>query len=278
MKFGNVFCVEKGTMMSPYQARDIFFDQSSPFYQRELEFRCPDKACRARLSPVNVYTARRLRRSLHFRTANGETHSDRCTYRVEDHPLVAGTPRTTDDYKKSTLPDEFVIDGLRSSTSTARRSNQEEHDSGRSISAHRTNSLEHIVDCFLNIDIEKLKEHWMRIGSQRKLFYRWFKKVQYFHDGHGLIYYGTVQNVRQYGPNFRIRFSKRAPFCGKHLPVTIYITAEQIGSFSKSELFTKMLSEMVNAKEGEVTCFFVGAFPERRTVTTSGSFDVFRRL
>ncbi|WP_460385257.1 hypothetical protein [Pseudomonas amygdali] len=78
MKFGRAHCEELKKLLSPYQARDLYTNEDGEHYAQELTFLCEDQRCRALLTPVGIYMARKSKRALHFRTK--DTHASDCDF------------------------------------------------------------------------------------------------------------------------------------------------------------------------------------------------------
>jgi hypothetical protein len=296
MKFGRAYCDQLGETLSPYQARELYTDEDSSYFGQELRFLCEDADCRVRLTPVGIYMSRKSKRALHFRTK--EEHKARCGFLQ----LGSGTNKVRglsgsgneDEYKLTNFPTELdlrprkrkgngditkSIDfGVGGDGTTVKSDG--DHDGERRQTSTRTRYLDLVVDCFLSGD-EESKKGQFTVAGKTKVFARFFKKIQYFGDETGLIYYGKVDGLKLYnGKGIGLVFAEPAWVDCKKYRVWVYVPQERIDESRRKNAFIKDMEELKKAvdKKEEVEAYFVGAYPKRETVTKKDgtSFDVYR--
>ncbi len=294
MKFGRAWCDESGEALTPYRARELYTDEGSEYYGRELTFRCEDKDCRVRLTPVGIYMTRKSKRALHFRTR--DEHNPDCDL---VQPGRAGTtvrrpPDGEDDYKPTNFPTEFVLNppkrnrtgggtsddgGEGTDGVTTGGSGTGGGGGGGRQTSTKTRYLDEVVDCFLSGDDDS-KRREFTIGNKTKAFTRFFKKAQFFGDETGLIYYGPVDSLKVYkDKGVGLRFAEPVWIDKKPYRIRVYVPQERIDASRSRKAFLAEMVELekaIAAKE-EVLAFFVGAYPERVTIEKPDgtSFDLY---
>ena len=75
MRFVKSYCTELNKSISPYEAREVYFDQESHLYQKKLSFHCEDETRRVDLVAVNIYKTIRAKKASHYRTRPKVEHS-----------------------------------------------------------------------------------------------------------------------------------------------------------------------------------------------------------
>jgi len=290
MKFGRAYCVELSKPVSPYRARELFTDEDSDFYGRELKFNCEDPKCRAELTPVGIYMARRSKRAIHFRTK--EEHKPDCGFL---QPGGGGKVRKPseheDDYKLTDFPTELDLNPPKrkgSGSGSTEGSDDDEGASGGAGGTHsggdrrktnsRTRYLDLVVDCFLSGD-EHGKQGKLTIDGKTKPFVRFFKKIQYFGDEPGLIYYGPIDRLETYnGKQIGLRFADSVWVEKRPYRIWVHISQEVIDAASRKKAFLTEMQELKKAvgNQEPVFAYFVGAYPTKTTVTRDGkTFDLY---
>ncbi|WCM19792.1 hypothetical protein NDK50_20655 [Paraburkholderia bryophila] len=295
MKFGRAWCEDAGEALTPYRARELYTDEDSEYYGRELTFRCEDKDCRVRLTPVGIYMTRKSKRALHFRTRD-EHHPD-CdlVQRGSSGTKVRRPSDGEDDYKPTDFPTEFLLNppkrkGTGSGTGgdggegtdggTTGGSGTGGGGSGGRQTSTKTRHLDEVVDCFLSGD-EGSKLRRFTIGDKTKPFARFFKRVQFFGDEMGLIYYGPVDALKVYkDKGVGLRFAESVWIDKKPYRIWVYVPQERIDASRKRKAFVAEMAELEKAiaANEEVLAFFAGAYPERVTIgkPDGTSFDLYR--
>lgn len=293
MKFGRAYCEQLEKNLSPYQARELYTDEDGDHYDEVLTFLCEDKNCRSALTPVGIYMTRKSKRALHFRTK--DEHKNGCNFlELVD---TDGKPRkpslNEDDYKVSAFPSEFNL------TPPKRKSNgggaivDSDDDVGstgggaagssggaRRKTSSKTRYLDLVVDCFLSGDDES-KKGLFTIGAKTKPFQRFFKKVEYFEDEAGLIYYGTIDRLEFYpGIGIGIRFNKRVEVADSYHRIWVNVPLAKIDQSRRKKAFMAEITELKKAfdQKEEVLAFFVGAYPIKTTITLKegDTFDIYQ--
>ncbi len=293
MKFSRAYCDQLKKTLSPYQARELYTDEDGNHFGQQLIFSCEDERCRARLTPVGIYMTRKSKRALHFRTK--DEHTIDCGFLESVGP--DGKPRkpsdTEDDYKLTDFPTELDLNPRKRKSSSGSVSPDDfDEDGGASGSGAasggggkrqtrtRTRYLDLVVDCFLSGD-ENGKQGQFTIDGKTKPFGRFFKKVQYFGDEAGLIYYGNIDDLKRYnGKGIGLRFSEAVWVEKKRYRVWVHIPQERIDESRRKNAFLSEIDELqIAVKAGEeVIAFFVGAYPTIETVEKSdgSTFDLCR--
>ncbi|WP_434661463.1 hypothetical protein P5W99_00715 [Paraburkholderia sp. A3BS-1L] len=295
MKFGRAWCDEAGDALTPYRARELYTDEDSEYYGQELTFRCEDKDCRVRLTPVGIYMARKSKRALHFRTK--DEHKPDCGFLQPGSGGAKGRRPSEgeDDYKPTDFPTEFVLnpprrnrtggtgdgggEGGDGGTTGGTGTGGNGGGGGRKTST-KTRYLDQVVDCFLSGD-EDSKAGQFTIDGKTRAFARFFKKVQFFSDEAGLIYYGTVAELNVYnGKGVGLRFAEPVWVDRKPYRIWVYVPQEHIDRSRRRKAFLAEMSELEKAIAAgeEVLAFFVGAYPGRETIERpeGKSFDLYR--
>jgi hypothetical protein len=295
MKFDKAYCEELESAVTPYFAKELFFDKESEFFNHKLTFKCEDEDCRVSLVAVNIYTNSRTKQIMHFRTKPNSLHKDNCSY---EYPKESGQGQKKDAkssyrYKKTPYPSEFLLERLKRKERNINVVTVEDIDSNNEApytktrnsikenkkreSIVRTSSLDYMVDCYINGNETELERHLLTIAEKTKYFKNFFKKIKFFQDEEGLIYWGKIKELKEYGKNYRVEFESKVIAKETNLStrVSIYIRQEHIEKYRKSKLFSNQLNDLTKCKK-EVLCFFVGAYPRLTSIEgKSGSFSVF---
>lgn len=295
MKFARAHCEQIGKSLSPYRARDLYTDEDGEYFGRELTFLCEDHHCRALLTPVGIYMTRRSKRAVHFRTR--DEHTANCGFLQLDSTAKKTRghkpSEIEDDFKLTFFPDELVLSPRQNSRSSidadidasddnhiSSGRSSESNDKDRRQTHSRTRYLDLIVDCFLYGD-ERSKEKPFTIDKKTKPFKYFFKKIQYFKDEEGLIYYGEIKDLRLYkDEGVGLFFTKRTYIEAKSYRVWVYIPQEEIDASSRKKSFLAEIAELKKAIDSgeEVVAFFVGAYPVKITLQNKESeyYDIYR--
>jgi len=293
MKFGRAYCSQLNKNLSPYQARELYTDEDGEYFGRELTFLCEDQHCRNRLTPVGIYMVRKSKRALHFRTK--DEHKIGCSF--FQNGTIGGKirkpPYHEDDFKPSDFPTELDLNPAKrkgnggglpididDSNSTTGGTIGSNDGGGKRQTKTRTRYLDLVVDCFLSGD-EEGKKGQFTIDGKTKAFHRFFKKVQYFNDETGLIYYGSVKQLKLYkDKGIGLCFVDPVWIDKKKYSIWLYVPQERIDESRRKKAFLAEMVELekaVNAGE-EVKAFFVGTYPVRESVKKKDdtTFDVYR--
>ncbi len=279
MRFDKAYCIELEKPMTPYFARDLFFDEESKYYNQKLHFRCEDDKCKVELVGVNIYNDKKNKKALHYRTKPKLKHDKNCSYFLKDHELkTVETKNKKEDegFKITQYPSVFLLNRPKSiggisgviEIEEAIEINKSSPQNASNVSNNtvrtsilKTSCLDNLVDCYLNGDKYKLNNQPLTIGTKTKYFNNFFKNIKYFQDEEGLIYWGEVKEVKKFGQNYSIIFKDKSKIDNNYLTTSIYIENHIIEKYRKRKLFRNHLDELINSKE-RILCFFVGSYPE----------------
>lgn len=279
MKFDRAFSPELNESVTPYQAREFYTDEDSPFFEQKLRFLCEDKDCRAKLTPVGIYMTRKSKRALHFR--EDEPHTLKCGY---CNDRLGGKRNTApgqheDDFKLTNFPTELVLEPPKrklgsggtvtggdggDGSGTKSTGGASGSDAPRKTSS-KTRYLDQVVDCFLYGD-DSEKNNKFTIGDKTKPFSKFFKSVKFLNDGAGYIYHGEVGSLNPYSnaESLGIKFAEK-PWDPNKRPnaAWVYISKETIDKSRRKKFFRAEVQELKKAidKGEKVRCFFVGTNP-----------------
>ena len=281
MKFEKAFCEELNQPITPYLARELFFDEENEYYNKKLNFKCPDDRCRAKLIGVRIYNPKRPKKALHFRTK--DDHINGCSgvvrknrgnnnknikgeegFKVTRFPEVFLLERPK-LIRKGTVSNEVKIDDELSINESINNSGKEEKKS-----ILKTSSLDHIVDCYLNGDKSIISAQTLSIGDKTKYFKNFFKHIKYFQDEEGLIYWGEIREIKKFGTNYKLIFKDKPWFDGENLQLSIYIKNEIIEKYRKRRLFRTQIEDLLGS-DLEILCFFVGVYPQVKSLSKNNT-------
>lgn len=271
------YCHQTDSVLTIYQVRDLHFDEDNDFSAHTATFECADEHCDVELRGVN-HKSIEFKNAPHFRVLPGHEHSEDCDFR-KDKPAK---PKPKDgtgearDFKSTDYPSELLLERQPPLYGTGKpkkpRGPRKEPeavsgDSGDGYTApHQTSILEHIVETWLTHGKESLSRVPLTIGPKTKWYPNAFKPIQYFATEKGLIYWGHVKSLKKYGKgDYSITFAERPWFQDDKRQIGIYITDEQISAYRKRRLFRRYLDSLLEAPEGQVRCYFVGAYPALKT-------------
>lgn len=293
MKFGRAYCEQLGKSLSPYQARELYTDEDCEHFGRELAFFCEDQNCRARLTAVGIYMARKSKRALHFRTK--DNHKTGCGFL---QPAIGGgnirrPTESEDDFKVTDFPTELKLNPRKRKGSGGGGSSLDDGSDSVSTSetvgscgggnkrqtSTQTRYLDLVVDCFQSGD-EESKKGKFTIDGKTKPFARFFKKIQYFGDEPGLIYYGLIDDLQLYNGNgIGLRFAEPVWVDKRRYRVRVYVPQERIEESRRKKALLAEIAELKKAVDAgeEVEAYFVGAYPIRETVEKKDgtTFDIY---
>ncbi|PKV50284.1 hypothetical protein ATE84_2339 [Aquimarina sp. MAR_2010_214] len=282
MKFEEAYSSELNDYLTPYEARDLYFNEESDFHSEKLSFNCPSEKCRIPLTPVAIYRPDKTKTKIHFRTKVKEIHLSECEYYydlTEYNEISEKNNKVLNQQKNTLLPTELQLEKpIRKKSEYIKAENSEKTFVEKKVnlnlinatnSRRKTNSktpyLEHIIDCYEGFPEKELKNHSLTIGTKTKKFFYCFKKIEYFQDETGLIYWGEIKNLKKYGENYRIDFIKKAWVNKKPIAICIYIKSETINAYNKKEQFLSVLDYLTTFKDN-IRCYFVASYPELKTI------------
>lgn len=283
-KFDKAFCIEIGEAITPYLARELYFDESSEYYKQKLNYKCNEKNCNAELYARCIYNEKRNKQVPHFAKKKSSEHDMNCYYSQDRYLANPKDPQATHlvGTKISRFPSVFLLNGfsrmiagvpivedeieVESNVTTSGKSSANTTGSKKSVS--RTSLLDNLVDCYEKGNPKLLETEELTIDGKTKIFKRFFKNIKYYTDEAGLIYWGTVKELKKYGKNYRIIFEERPWVKGKSIQASIYLEDEVISSYRKCNSFRKQLDSLMNSK-ADIKCYFVGTYPKVVEVMTN---------
>ncbi|MBU9705586.1 hypothetical protein KSP24_01430 [Paenibacillus sp. AK121] len=287
-KFTKAFCVELGKAITPYFARELYFNESSEYYRKKMNYKCTTANCQAELYARCIYSDEGNKQVPHFAKKRTSAHSSKCKFSDEDYRVNTEESKRTNEVgiKISRFPSVFLLEGFSEKLAgipiieeevevgnkiTVSRSNVG-NDSSYKKSIIRTSLLDNLVDCFEKGDSKLIESQKLTIGSKTKRFKSFFKNIRFFRDEEDLIYYGKIKEMKKYGNNFKIVFDEHPFIDGKSLKASIYLSEKEINAFNKAKKFREQLDTLIASKI-EVRCYFVGVNPLVKEVQTDkGSF------
>ena len=303
MKFDKAYCVELDQKLSIFEVRDLHFDESQSFQSDACTFLCPDDACReqmgelCKLTTVNASKLRYIK-TPHFKDIQSTQHSAECPYHSEVKPADETDHVSLESDKSSAHQDveekhfHYPIEFLPQRKEYFRQEPELDtkppevfrleskvlpmalaSNNTPKAAANRTSIFEHIVDGFIAHmgDKDSLKAMPLTIGDTKLSYWSYFKKIRFFQDREGLIYWGKIKAIRDYKYSFSIVFQDRVD--GQ--VVSLYIKKKVIDEYRKSQAFRQNIRDASQHLEGsrvegsreDVTYgFFYGVYPKHKAV------------
>ncbi|RYY01730.1 MAG: hypothetical protein EOO53_16010 [Gammaproteobacteria bacterium] len=291
MNLGRAYCSELDITLSPYKAREIYTDEDDDNFNKQLTFQCEDEKCRKILTPVGIYMTRKSKRALHFRAKKGHEVGCGFLHHLKNGGKIRRPVENEDDYKPTYFPTELDLDPpKRKNKSNALTASSHTEpatiETGTSFNGDekrktktKTRYLDLVVDCFMSGDDES-KKGYFTIAGKTKKFYQFFKKIQYFGDEAGLIYYGTIDKLNMYKKDYGIGIRFLSPHVADKKRTRIWLNIPQacIDESRRKTSFLNEITELKNAVDGgeSVDAFFVGAYPSKILIEKDGdSFESF---
>ncbi|VDA99851.1 hypothetical protein S1OALGB6SA_924 [Olavius algarvensis spirochete endosymbiont] len=290
IKLDHAYCHEFDSVLTIYQVRDLHFDDDASFDARNAKFECPDEDCNAPLVGVN-HASVKFKNTPHFRLLIDHKHSEACDYgnesnmKASDESKRKGTER---NYKASYHPEVLLLERQPPPSGTGKPKKKRKaanpqttvdaslsNSNSDNFSPHKTSCLEHVVEIWVSNDAEVLQYLPLTIGDKNKNYQNAFKNINSFTDEEGLIYWGHVKSIKDYGKNYAITFKERPWFEGENRQISIYIRNELIESYRKRKMFRSWIDSLLKDGVSGVKCFFVGTYPTLKEVpvkTSTGSF------
>lgn len=271
------YCYDTDSILTIYQVRELHFDESCDFLADKAKYECPDINCTVKVVGVN-HTKTRYIRTPHFRLLPNHEHNENCGFYSEKSPT---TSEANKNQKKQTaqvavkFPEVLllerqpiptgtgkkdVIDTLSELASKPKSSKSSTNTNNKS--KYETSSLEHVVETWISNSEEDLKYTALTIGQKTKWYRNIFKPIEYFTDEEGLIYWGYIKEIKQYGKGYVFKFEDWPWFEGEKRPVSIHIKSKQIDKYRKKNLFRSYINSLIDRENIKVRCFFVGTYPK----------------
>lgn len=290
IKIDKAYCRETDSVVSIYQVRDLHFDEDKPFHAKHSTYECADEDCQVPLVGVNN-TKVKFKLAPHFRVKKGNEHSLACDFQKTKQSVksISGVGRER-ELKDSEFPNILHLETKPITHGTGKPRKRREVtgsseaptclNSGKvNGGAHETNSLEHVVETWLEHGKEKLSRVPLTINSQTWWYPNAFKPITWFYrDSPGRIYWGHVKQLKKYKQDYAITFVEKPYYQEKNRQVGIYIKEDQILGYRKRRLFRRYIDQLVGCKVGEVKCYFVGAYPKLKEESIESGEHSFRPL
>lgn len=296
MKYDKAYSELLEECLTIYEVRELNFDQENDYDSDNDFFFCPDESCRLEQKQKSVLTTVNAKKVVyiktpHFKDIPSTLHEKECPYiSYESKQMSLDSKSThTEGIKETDFPTEFILKRKKytkkarvgdifeekntlDKVNTSKSKNKTEKNTSKK-SSNRTSIFEHIVECyFSNLnDKELLKKMPLAINGLNKNYNSFFKQIKYFEDGEGLIYWGKVKKIKDYKYSFSITFEDQV----SDKSISIYINKSTIDDYRKKNYFLDFIRDVIS-QEGEFNCFFLGAYPELKTVKNKeSSFEVF---
>lgn len=293
MKYDEAYCSLLKDKLTIYEVRDLNFDETDEYDSDDTTFFCPDDECRdevgekSKLAVVNA-KKRKYIKTPHFKDTPNTEHREACPYGSPAQISVSEDPESTniEGVKEHHFPTEFIPVRKRYTKKVGKEKSEGHCDhseiiskpkpqsnTSRGKSSNRTSVLEHIVECYLSNrdDKDTLKSMPLAIGDLRLNYWSFFKKIRYFQDREGLIYWGRIKVIKDYKFSFRVDFLGLA----NNKAVCLYIKKSVIDSYRKKRVFLEEIRELIKDND-EKYAFFYGAYPQLKKIETGGSeFEVY---
>ena len=271
-----------------YEVRELNFDEESYYDSDSDRFFCPDELCRSEQKQKSVLTtvnAKKIvyKKTPHFKDIPSTQHRKACPYLSDgsNHVNIETNSSHAEGVKETDFPTEFILERKKYTKKKKTGEIKETQSKSNEIiktnsenkiekntnkkSPNRTSVFEHIVECYFSNsnDKELLKTMPLTIGGLKINYNFFFKQILYFQDREGLIYWGKVKKITDYKYSFSITFEKKVS--GKS--ISAYINKNTVESYRKKNYFLDFIRNVIEQKE-EVNCFFLGAYPVLKTITT----------
>lgn len=295
MKYDKAYSELFEECLTIYEVRELNFDENSDYNSDQDNFYCPDNQCRlmkdkqAVLTTVNANKVK-YKKTPHFKDTPSTVHIKSCPYLADESSIVYVDPKSAKE--EGTKTTEFPIVFLLERKKYSKKEKSETNDflveddpklkektrsttgvQGGKKSPNTTSVFEHIVEGFLSKrnNNESLKDMPLSIGGVTANYNYFFKKIRFFQDREGLIYWGRVKKIKDYVHSFSIEFEDRV----SNIKITAYLDKNTIQNYYKKKYFTDKLRSLIS--EGDkVDCFFLGAYPKLKKVNAGEKeFDVY---
>lgn len=283
MKYDEAYCSILQDKLTIYEVRDLNFDETGQYDSDDSTFFCPDDRCREEVgerSKLTVVNAKKRKyiKTPHFKDTPSTEHRENCPYGNPTQMKASEVSESThtEGIKEHHFPTEFIperkryvknIDSDKSEgqvdLSAVSSSSTPQKNKTRGKSTNRTSVLEHVVECYVSNsgDKETLRSMPLAIGDLKLNYWSFFKRIRYFQDREGLIYWGRIRQIKDYKFSFRIDFVERVD----NGSVSLYIKKKAIDSYRKRRAFLEEIREFVESN-GVKYCFFYGSYPQLKKI------------
>ncbi|WP_026145569.1 hypothetical protein [Pseudomonas asplenii] len=285
MKFDKAYCVSLDEKLTIYDVRDLNFDETVPFDSDTETFQCPNDACRNafdRSNHLTTYNARRVRfkRTPHFKNMPSTRHLADCPYLSPETALDPDQPADEIEGEQN-FPVELLLSrrtytrkpakpeaaDLAAPREVPRAAADNAASSAPRTAPTRTSVFAHPVECFVSNFANKdlLKRMPLTIGDLSLNYNAFFKRVEYCQDRKGLIYWGRIKEIRDYGSSFSVVFDKPVWADRKRCSVNVYLSKSLIENYRQRTAFLEEIKSVIDQAD-DLYCFFYGVTPELKQV------------
>ena len=289
------YCEELGTFVTPYEARDAYFQEANT--HKKFHFFC---LCGLELFGANIYQWLPIRQRPNFRKKPNYNHNpDYCGIisnisTPPDEAMGTNLPRR---FKESPFPTEFILTNKPVvSTFTGRmkisiseldalerqRILQEAYRNRQSEGPTRTSVFQFIVDSYESANAAERLKYRLTIRGVTKSYEDFFKEVGQFQEESNLIYHGVLNTqkcrfIKEKG--YRLVFEDKAPLKGCLLQITLFIPSGILDQYHNKKLFLLNMEKLFDKENvDKATCYFVGVTPRQKDITIkrkNGGTDAF---
>ncbi|MBU2788415.1 hypothetical protein HFQ13_09420 [Acidithiobacillus sp. VAN18-1] len=289
MRIDLAYCEELDKVVDIEEAREAFFEQEE--YDK-FHFLCSDKDCKeVRVTGVNHNKSPesdRIFKTPHFREL--DKHADTCVWleytkaveelKGERNKKRVGACNRNQHQLSSPIVEKFYlpsIDVERISDKT--QSNDltdivnNKRGSERQIALRNyirergttSRSLETLVSCYEELkELGALDEQIDVAGKQRTTFRRLFTSVVHLgSDDRFHVYYGGAKFGKKYGNGFSLIFFDKF----EELPLSLYVSNEDVTSSKRYRLVTSVIDRLIAAKsenpKSYVNVYWIGGVEKR---------------
>lgn len=285
MKYDKGYSDLLGECLTIYEVRELNFDEYSDYNSDQDRFYCPDSDCRLEKGKKSVITTVnankvKYKKTPHFKDMPSTIHRELCPYTVDENSIVYVDPTGSkkEGMKATGYPTEFLLERMKCTkkkkpttdgipfdgeAKEKTKATNKKNIIGSKKSPNTTSVFEHIVECFLSSqnDREALKAMPLTISGVTATYNYFFKKISYFKDREGLIYWGCVKDIKDYTHSFGIVFEDRV----SNTSIRAYISKSTIQNYRKKKYFTDKIRSLILDGD-DVNCFFLGSYPELKKV------------
>ncbi|MBN1469497.1 MAG: hypothetical protein JW924_12295 [Fusobacteriaceae bacterium] len=285
--FKRAYCIELEEFVSPYTARKLYFNTNSEVKGQKLNFICPEENCNVELVAVSI-TKNEYIKPPHFRIKKSEKHNIKCFYHVENIKKREQEAKRVkkEGKKEQEFPMVFKLEGFTKKIAgievvdeyddnddsvkgkvTKPRTNREKNRN----SVSKTSVLKNIVDCYKSGTKEQNNEFMLEIAGKIKSYNSFFKRLGWYFQEKGLIYYSEISEIKKYNTGYLIKFEDYQMKDKKKVNMNMFLFNDLIEVSGDKYEYENLLNS-----DKKLELYFVGAWPELKLVKTDKcEFEVF---
>lgn len=283
--FKKAYCVEVKENIDPYTARKLYFSNNSEVQGQKLTFVCPDKNCNAELIGVSI-TKKEYKKPPHFRTKDVNNHDDNCYYYIKNIKKREQEAKRLklEGKKEQEFPSVFKLDGFRKKIAGIEVVDDEDFENSEGNvtkprnngennrkSVSKTSILKNIVDCYKFGTNEQNNNCILDINGKKKSYNGFFKRLGWYFQEEGLIYYSKIVQIKKFKTGYLIKFEDFQIKNKNRVNMNMFLSNDLIEESGEKYEYESLLNS--NKK---LELYFVGACPELKSVKTDkDEFEVF---